>query len=227
MQKKTTGFTLIELSIVIVIIGLIVAGVLGGQQLVKEAKLRGVIADVKKYKVASNSFFLQYDHIAGDITNAQDYFGSSVRNGNGDNRIGTVEAIAAWEHLAKAGIIPGEYTGDPESGNYKSLGINVPNSNLSPDAGFNFIYQNTLAANAIEFASNVSCNTGLNGKLLTNQEAYSIDVKIDDGTRSGKVYGLVGTEDGNCSPSGCASGSNYDLDASGKECRLFFKLDKQ
>ena len=56
--KASSGFTLIELSIVIVIIGLIVAGVVGGQVLVKQAKLKGVVSDVEKYRTALNAFKL-------------------------------------------------------------------------------------------------------------------------------------------------------------------------
>ncbi len=40
------GFTLIELSIVIVIIGLIVAGIIGGQSLVRQAKVRPIITNI-------------------------------------------------------------------------------------------------------------------------------------------------------------------------------------
>ena len=50
------GFTLIELSIVIVIIGLIVAGVVGGQSVIKQAKLKTIIQDVNKYTVANHMF---------------------------------------------------------------------------------------------------------------------------------------------------------------------------
>lgn len=55
------GFTLLELSIVIVIIGLIVAGISAGQSLVRQASLRSVISDVDKFRTAKNSFKLAYD----------------------------------------------------------------------------------------------------------------------------------------------------------------------
>ena len=64
------GFTLIELSIVIVIIGLIVAGVVGGQTLVLQAKIRSQISDFNKYKIAYNTFQLEYNAIPGDFNQA-------------------------------------------------------------------------------------------------------------------------------------------------------------
>jgi prepilin-type N-terminal cleavage/methylation domain-containing protein len=223
------GFTLIELSIVIVIIGLIVAGVVGGQELVKGAKLRGIIADIDKYRTAYNSFFLAYDDIPGDMTNAQDYFGSGVANGNGNGQIRDSDALAAWEHLAEAGLIEGTYTGTTDSGSYKSLGVNIPDASFAPDAGYNF---QDIAdfGNSIEISSNVSCNNWLNGRLLTPREAYAIDSKSDDGSPSlkkGMVYSVRGTIVGNCSPADtCLDGSDYNLDESAKACRTFFKLIK-
>jgi len=138
VMLRKSGFTLIELSIVIVIIGLIVAGVVGGQKLVSSAKLRGIVTDVDKYRAAYNTFYLTYSSIPGDMTNAQDYWGSGVGNGDGDGRLQNADALKAWEHLAVAGLIDGTYTGTTDSGSYKSLGVNIPNAAFSSDAGYAF-----------------------------------------------------------------------------------------
>jgi prepilin-type N-terminal cleavage/methylation domain-containing protein len=61
------GFTLIKLSIVIVIIGLIVAGVVGGQAWVQQANIRGLISDINKYTIALYTFKLEYNAISGDM----------------------------------------------------------------------------------------------------------------------------------------------------------------
>ena len=67
-MRTNTGFTLIELSIVIVIIGLIVAGVVGGQAIVKQSKLRSLISEIDLFHVSINSFYLEYNYLPGAYT---------------------------------------------------------------------------------------------------------------------------------------------------------------
>ena len=106
-RVNKSGFTLIELSIVIVIIGLIVAGVVGGQQLVKQAQMRSVITEVNKYKMAVNTFRLEYGTYPGDLSNASSYWSSctdvsgNTCDGNGNKSVdsGSTEKVRFWEHL--------------------------------------------------------------------------------------------------------------------------------
>ena len=65
-QGKNKGFTLIELSIVLVIIGLIVGGVLVGQDLIKAAEIRATVSQVEGYNSAVNTFRLKYNGLPGD-----------------------------------------------------------------------------------------------------------------------------------------------------------------
>lgn len=67
VAKKQSGFTLIELSIVLVIIGLIVGGVLVGQDLIKAAEIRSTIAQYEKYNSAVNTFRTKFGGIPGDL----------------------------------------------------------------------------------------------------------------------------------------------------------------
>ena len=140
-MRTNTGFTLIELSIVIVIIGLIVAGVVGGQSIVKQAKLRGIVSDINKYNIAFNSFKLEYDAIPGDFNRATSYWGGAVQDGDGDKAIDSWpsdERLGFWEHLQEAGLISGSLSGDNVAGAQNVIGVNVPQSAFSDDAGFAF-----------------------------------------------------------------------------------------
>src|SRR3954463_15618522 len=62
------GFTLIELSIVLVIIGLIVGGILVGQDLIKAAEIRATVGQIEKYNSAVNTFRTKYNGIPGDLS---------------------------------------------------------------------------------------------------------------------------------------------------------------
>src|SRR5271154_5990239 len=91
MATRTNhGFTLIELSIVLVIIGLIIGGVLVGQDLIKAAETRATLAQIEKYNSAVNTFRNKYNGLPGDLVNAATQFGfaggaggSGDRDGNG------------------------------------------------------------------------------------------------------------------------------------------------
>src|SRR5688572_10018529 len=97
------GFTLIELSIVLVIIALLVAGVLVGRELIKTSELRSLMTQVDQFKTATYTFRNKYNGLPGDITNAESIWGSDAScpntpsdttpkvvtcNGNGNGKIG-------------------------------------------------------------------------------------------------------------------------------------------
>lgn len=115
-----SGFTLVELSIVIVIIGLLIAAVTAGVEMINQAKLRAVISDFKKYEVAVLAFRARYYQLPGDMINAADYFASCAQtqsncNGGGDDKInyhapvgfteGGNESVKIFRHLYLAGMI--------------------------------------------------------------------------------------------------------------------------
>ena len=106
---KQKGFTLLELSIVIVIIGLIVAGISAGQSLVQQAKLRSLVSESGNILTAVNSFRMQYDALPGDMNTAQSYWGvyaggfggTGVTNGDGNGVIGAGAGFQAQHREGK------------------------------------------------------------------------------------------------------------------------------
>ncbi len=108
-MKKNNGFTLVELAIVIVIIGLITGGVLGAQSLIKSAERSELIKNISQYNTAVSAFQLEYDALPGDFNEAESYWGASnTDNGDGFKTIDTVaETIDLWNHLSLAEIVPG------------------------------------------------------------------------------------------------------------------------
>lgn len=157
--KSQKGFTLVELSIVIVIIGLIVAGVIGGQSLVKQAQLRAIISESEQIKVAFNAFKLEYNAIPGDMSNGSSYWatacnaagtGASVAaecNGDGNKYLSIVatnasEGYMAWQHLSLAGLYPGSFV--PTIAVLGTINSNIPGSKFS-GAGITLV-QDTNAA---------------------------------------------------------------------------------
>ncbi len=116
-SSKKSAFSLIELSIVLIIIGLLIAGITGGASLIKSSELRSVMSEAKSYQVAVNSFYTQYDSYPGDT--AISVGNNSTFTGNRNNQIqyaidngllnGTAaagfEGIDAWQDLRDIGAI--------------------------------------------------------------------------------------------------------------------------
>ncbi len=188
---KQKGFTLLELSIVIVIIGLIVAGISAGQSLVRQASLRSVVSDLSNFETAYNSFKLQYDAVPGDMSNAFDYWGSACGgndqascDGDGDGVVeisataNLREDTAAWEHMTLAGVIDGTYT--YVSGN-TILGQNVIPGPIT-STGYWLWGSSGLRKNFVSLGSDRSDAGGyFSGEALRPSEAFAIDSKNDDG----------------------------------------------
>ena len=76
IKLQSQGFTLVELSIVIIIIGFLIAGISAGTSLMKQASLNTVIDEVAGYRAAFNNFRARFDSLPGDLSTGYAYFGS-------------------------------------------------------------------------------------------------------------------------------------------------------
>ena len=72
-MQQQRGFTLIELSIVIVIIGLIAGGILVGKDMIRAAEIRAIATELQHYRAAVKTFEATYDALPGDMTNATEF----------------------------------------------------------------------------------------------------------------------------------------------------------
>ncbi|MDB2414345.1 prepilin-type N-terminal cleavage/methylation domain-containing protein [Rickettsiales bacterium] len=182
INKRSSGFTLVELSIVIVIIGLIVAGVVAGQDLVKQARIKALIKDVDEYRTAYNTFRIKYEALAGDMTNATSYWASAA-NGDGNRLIGgfqmsETENKGFFEQLSLSGLIPGSYDG----GTGEIIGVDVPPTSYSSNSSF-YVNSDKLW-NIYDSGNSLSIcgpsDTCYDSHRVAVEDAYAIDKKIDD-----------------------------------------------
>ena len=102
-MKKTSGFTLVELSIVLVILGLLVGGVLAGQSLIHAAELRAISTELTNYKTAIGAFRDKYLAIPGDMNNAVKFWGAQA----GSTADGTDATCMALTTAATSSAVPG------------------------------------------------------------------------------------------------------------------------
>ena len=118
MGKLSKGFTLIEIAIVLVIIGLLLGGVLKGQELITGARVRNLISQQDGIKAAFFGFQDRFRALPGDYASASTNINNVTLNGNGNGRIEnnavapafTHEELLAWNHLTAAGFLNGSYT---------------------------------------------------------------------------------------------------------------------
>lgn len=243
------AFSLVELSIVLVILGLLAGGILTGQSLIRAAEIRSVSADAQRYLIAIHTFRDKYFAFPGDISNATRFWGDEnavcpdaavtdgtpgTCNGDGDGRIFGLavpyqEEYRSWQHLAFAGLIEGSYTGKPSGANPGTiLGSNVPRAKATK-AGWSLAATTTTLYGAwnTETTGNTLFFGGpwgdvTRGPVLLPEEAWSIDNKMDDGfPATGKVLAEYGSP--NCYAAG-APPSSYVLTTTTKVCSLRFLL---
>lgn len=253
MQR--TAFSLVELSIVLVILGLLVGGILAGQSLIHASELRAIGVEAQRYRTAVYSFRDKYFALPGDMANATSIWGDQATgtnacpsgvtadgtpgtcNGDANGAIGGgsasgPEGVRAWQQLAMAGLVEGQYTGYYD-GSKITIGLNVPASKY-PSAGWALLSRLNAVSNSglWDRPGNYLQIGGesmgeLWGYVLIPADMWNLDTKTDDGIAdTGQMM-----SGGNSCVTPTASyynstpaGRGYNLTYSAGACQVFFRL---
>jgi prepilin-type N-terminal cleavage/methylation domain-containing protein len=175
--RTTRGFTLVEIAVVLVVIGLLLGGMLRATQLTVGAKVRDLAAQQDAVRTAYYGFYERYRAIPGDYSQATANIKSVSQNGNGNGRIEVTatpnETILAWEHLSRAGYVNGGYTYAPTESDATSLKSKFGGS---VKIAFDGIYGAGSDATPNSLRHNIKTGPNVPVEIMAE-----LDRKIDDG----------------------------------------------
>lgn len=239
------GFSLVELSIVLVIIGLLVGGVASLRTYVRSAQTSNLMNESKFYISAFNQFQTRYNAPPGDYNTASSAW-TGAGNGDGNGLIratgtapgNTAESYYAFQHLALGGLIRGTYTGAVNGAGGATAGLNVPTTTIEngaylfdhPDAtdgivlaGDSYYYAGTYGNVLIVAGLNANSASTPSQALLSVKQAYQLDDKYDDGVaNTGNIVMPVNAVLPNCTSS--LSGAYAFPGTDERACSLILKM---
>ncbi|MDD2701989.1 MAG: type II secretion system protein [Sideroxydans sp.] len=186
MKQKQSGFTLIEIAIVLVIIGLLLGGALKGQELINSAKVKNLATDFKNIPVYIYGYQDKFRALPGDDKAANDHVGAAaaeIGNGNGvidgawNSEVANVESYMFWEHVRLAGLA----TGSTTQGATDYVPVNASGGTIGIMSGTTDLTKAAIndGTNAIR-GSYVICSSGILGKFVKQ-----LDLQMDDGNTAG------------------------------------------
>jgi prepilin-type N-terminal cleavage/methylation domain-containing protein len=200
MKTTQKGFTLVEIAIVLVIIGLLLGGILKGQEMIVQAKIKNVIADFSGVSAAYHGYMDRYRAIPGDDPGAGRWATGLAGNGNGiiggaynvgtcpagqaQPPAGTAESCLFWHDLRLAGFVAGTGAQQPTNAMIGMIGVQTGDAAATPaqtltDAG----------PPATGFSGTIICSANIPDKM-----AIAVDTQMDDGRSNlGTVRALLQT----------------------------------
>lgn len=163
-KRQNRGFTLVEIAIVSVIIGLLITAIIGGQALIRSGESQDVLTTAKDISASVQAFKDRYHYLPGDFpvdqttpeitgTSAACVFGGAGA-GNGNGRISNAESACASEHLIRAEFV----RGDPAVGlltRFGTMRLIATNDAAAQVAGFP-----ASVLNVLEMA-NIPCDVAM------------------------------------------------------------------
>jgi len=179
MRRSQQGFTLVEIAIVLVLIGLLVGGILKGQEMITQARIKSVIADFNGISAAYYAYRDRYRAIPGNDPNAATRW-SGATAGDGDGHIGGLynsattadESRQWWDHLRRAGLVSGKGSSQPFNAVSGIIGAQTGDG-ASPNYG---PVLGSDAAGTGGLTGIVVCSANLPDKI-----AIGVDAQMDDG----------------------------------------------
>ena len=236
-SDREIGFTLVEIAIVIVIIGLLTAGVAKGVELLRTTKLQGVTRDMDKIRLSFIAFKNRFGHLPGDFDEAVGFGLCTGCNGDGDGKIDISESPNVWVHLESAEILAfstkRRVSAMPSTATCAQLDsdgeqyFEVSDYNNPTPARWEHDEENKLIHINGCTTTTAITTTSLQQfeGTLTAEQASFIDTKVDDGVaNTGAVLAAKSATSANigCTRANTATLSNYDLDTQEKGCSLIF-----
>lgn len=179
MKTSQKGFTLVEIAIVLVIIGLLLGGILKGQEMITQAKIKNVIADMTGVSAAMYGYQDRYRALPGDDGKADRWTGATKGDGNGviagKYTEASKESTYFWDHLRRAGFVSGTGAENPFNAVSGKMGVQSGDGAAGGVLG--------TAASTGLFAGLILCSANLPDKI-----AISVDAQTDDGVgKAGSV----------------------------------------